>query len=156
MKPRFDKENKTLPPRLVWLREAARKWLPNRETKVLAVPPCTVHLPPESPVSGAGLYCVEGFFQGSFFYFGQQKIVIGRDPACCNIVFPASARGISACHCELIWDQNSGTMVCRDLGSTYGTILFDGNRLAAHEMAVLRGGQGFLIGENNRFILRIP
>lgn len=98
-----------------------------------------------------GILCESGHFKGLFFPFSGDKIVMGRNEENCNIVFPHSTRGVSATHCELIWDVNSQKLVLRDLGSTYGTLLFDGTCLRSQRMAVLRAGESFCIGENNRF-----
>ncbi len=143
---------------LTRLGQAAKRLMGAGAITAREIPACTVEMEPDHPVQAPGIYCQRGQFQGYFFYFScqSQKIVIGRDCSCCNLVFPSQARGISARHCELIWDPRSQTVVCRDLGSTYGILLFDKRCLSAGEMAVLRDGEGFSIGEGNSFVLRLP
>ncbi len=107
------------------------------------------------PLNTAGIQCVSGYYAGKFFPLLESKIVMGRSVQNCNIVFPDRTRGVSAIHCELMWDKSSQSIVLRDLGSTYGTVLDHGTRIKDGQMAVLRAEHGFTIGEDNRFIVKM-
>lgn len=78
------------------------------------------------------------------------KIVIGRDPASAQIVFPPKTPGISAKHC-LVQDLAQGAVVT-DLGSTYGTYLENGTRLEVNQpYTILTGEAFFLATKDNGF-----
>ena len=146
-----------LPPFFIRVWQSAKRRTRQKKMTVCAIPACNVQMAPDHPVNAPGVYCCSGEFCGSFFFFSAKegKIVMGRDPSCCNVVFSSSAKDIGARHCELIWDQSSQSMICRNLSSSHGARLYDGRCLAAGEMAVLRDGQVFEIGGSNRFMLRI-
>lgn len=92
------------------------------------------------------------YLYGSFgIYSGQKfpvkdKIVMGRDTSKCNIIFPENTKGVSAVHCSLINEQ--GVIYIMDLGSTFGTFLDSGEKLAPNAKRVLKHGNGFVLAEN--------
>lgn len=105
------------------------------------------------PVSQTGVRCVSGLYRGTFFPLGESKLVIGRNPQTCNVIFPADTVGVSALHCELFWDRSTETIILKDLGSTYGTFVSDGRRLGPQQIAVLRKQDSFTIGDKNTFLI---
>jgi len=77
----------------------------------------------------------------------NEAIVIGRDPAFCQLVYPASASTISGVHCKI---QNvNGMAEITDMGSTNGTFLDSGIRLVANKPYSLRDGEGFYLGDRS-------
>lgn len=101
-----------------------------------------------------GIYCTDGCWKGSFFPVSHSKIILGRSSQNCQIVFPNNTRGVSSVHCQVFWDHNSRSLIVEDLGSSYGTRLDNGSVLKDGQMAVLRSGQSFCIGENNYFTVK--
>lgn len=74
----------------------------------------------------------------------RQEIIIGRNAEVCQMVYPATARGISRIHCK-IQNTEKGVFLT-DLGSTNGTFLADGTRLIPDRPQMLPDGQGFYLG----------
>jgi len=80
-------------------------------------------------------------------------LTIGRDARRCNILFPASAPGISTVHCEV--RPGAGGVFLTDLGSSYGTFLPGGKRLEPGRPVPLgRGGAFYLASGENQFVIR--
>ena len=71
-----------------------------------------------------------GSYAGQSFDLLKGKVTIGRDPAFCNIVYEKSTPGISSRHCQLSYNPGEGCFVLTDLGSSYGTFLGNGKKLA--------------------------
>lgn len=78
--------------------------------------------------------------------FGLESgmVTIGRDPQTCGIVLPQEAAGVSRRHCTVAY-QN-GTVYLMDHGSSHGTYLHSGERLAPEQWVVLNGP--FYLGSN--------
>lgn len=84
----------------------------------------------------------------------ESEIIIGRDAAVCQLVYPSSERNISSVHCKV--SNINGTVQITDMGSTNGTFLDTGVRLAPHAGQVLQSGQGFYLADrNNAFAIRV-
>lgn len=113
--------------------------------------PAASDVPASGPVqpvmAGVGgtlrLQCEAGAFAGRRFAINGQ-VRIGRDPARNDLVYPAGAQGISGVHCVLV--EQGGQLFLRDLGSTYGTFLAGGQRLAANQPVQVRQGDRFYLG----------
>ena len=75
---------------------------------------------------------VTGKYSGQSFDLLKGKVVIGRDPATCNIVFDKNTPGISGRHCQVVYDPNEDCFIITDLGSSYGTFLGNGKKLTAN------------------------
>lgn len=103
------------------------------------------------PVSSTGWYIqgIEGTHAGQTFSVND-RLVFGRDPAVCGVVFPKDAAA-SRVHCEIRIVQ--GTPVLQDNGSTNGT--FGGTtRLEAGRTYPLRSGAVFSVaGSTDRYRL---
>jgi len=92
------------------------------------------------------LLCTRGpFAQNTFPINGN--ITIGRDPKRCQIIFPSSTPGISSLHCEIIKDGEKIFLV--DRGSSYGTYLLDGTKLATNHLHALSIGDTFYLANHN-------
>lgn len=92
------------------------------------------------------------FAQASFSL--EHKLLLGRDPTKCNIVYDASTPGISAVHCSVSYDPAEDSFILTDLGSSFGTFLGNGRKLSANVPEKLYTGDSFYLGDpNNRFML---
>ncbi|MCD8146721.1 MAG: trypsin-like peptidase domain-containing protein, partial [Clostridiales bacterium] len=72
---------------------------------------------------------------------------LGRDPQQCQIAYPSTVKGISRVHCELT--VTDGTLYLKDLGSSYGTYLGGGQRLAANQPVRLQPGDRFYLAAHS-------
>ena len=97
---------------------------------------------------------VTGRYAGQSFDLLKGKIVIGRDPATCNIVFDKNTPGISGRHCQVVYDPNEDCFIITDLGSSYGTFLGNGKKLTANvEQKLYAGDIFYLCDSSNRFVV---
>lgn len=89
-------------------------------------------------------------FQGVSGVFAGQRFAVtpllrlGRDPARCDFVYPAGTQGVSGLHCMLLY--RNGELYIQDLGSTYGTFLSSGVRIAPNQPVPLQVGDTFSLG----------
>lgn len=100
--------------------------------------------------SGTGLdelriQCVSGAFAGKRFALSPQ-VRMGRDPTKNDLVFPDGTQGVSGVHCVLIYDSTAGLLYIKDLGSTFGTFVNGGKRLAPSQAMPLNVGDRFSLG----------
>lgn len=97
---------------------------------------------------------VTGKYSGQSFDLMKSKVVIGRDPAKCNIVFEKDTAGISGVHCQVAYDANEDCFVIKDLGSSYGTFLGNGKKLTPNVPEKMSAGDTFYLCDNaNRFVV---
>lgn len=97
---------------------------------------------------------VTGKYAGQKFDLLKGKVVMGRDPASCNIVFDKNTPGISGRHCQVAYDANEDCFLITDLGSSYGTFLGNGKKLTANVVENLFAGDTFYLCDNaNRFVV---
>lgn len=96
--------------------------------------------------SGLRFQGVSGVFAGKRFSISGQ-IRMGRDNKANDFAFPADTKGISSQHCVLIYTDSK--LYLKDVGSTYGTYLGNGQRLAAGQAVELRIGDRFYLGSTN-------
>ena len=97
---------------------------------------------------------VTGKYAGQRFDLLKGKVIIGRDPASCNIVFDKNTPGISGRHCQVVYDANEDCFLITDLGSSYGTYLGNGKKLTANVVEKLSAGDTFYLCDNtNRFVV---
>lgn len=71
-----------------------------------------------------------------------QGLTFGRDPACA-ISFPPDTGGVSGHHCSLTWSGR--TLQLTDLGSSFGTLLEDGEKLSGTSTHI-KAGMCFYLG----------
>lgn len=88
------------------------------------------------------LQCTSGAFAGRRFAINGQ-LRIGRDPNRNDLVYPGATQGISGAHCVL--RLQGGTLWLEDLGSSYGTFLSTGQKLAQGQPVQLRKGDCFYL-----------
>lgn len=123
----------------------------------------TKPLPPEVPdeptqqveeasKARVALACIGGALQGMTFPISS-RVVIGRDPKHCSIIYPKDAKGISGVHCAAE-PTADGQIILIDLGSTYGTMA-GGQQLTAGKGVTLHPGDAFTLGgKENVFEVR--
>ena len=123
----------------------------------------TKPLPPEVPdeptqqveeasKARVALACIGGALQGMTFPISS-RVVIGRDPKHCSIIYPKDAHGISGVHCAAE-PTADGQIILIDLGSTYGTMA-GGQQLTAGKGVTLHPGDAFTLGgSENVFVVR--
>ena len=123
----------------------------------------TKPLPPEVPdeptqqveeasKAHVALACIGGALQGMTFPISS-RVVIGRDPKRCSIIYPKDAHGISSVHCAAE-PTADGQIILIDLGSTYGTMA-GGQQLTAGKGVTLHPGDAFTLGgKENVFEVR--
>lgn len=117
--------------------------VPDEPTKQLTV---------DEPKARVALECIGGALQGMTFPISS-RVVFGRDPKRCSIIYPKDAKGISGVHCAAE-PTADGQIILTDLGSTYGTMA-GGQQLTAGKGVTLRPGDTFTLGgSENRFTVR--
>lgn len=117
--------------------------VPDEPTKQLTV---------DEPKARVALECIGGNLQGMTFPISS-RVVFGRDPKRCSIIYPKDAKGISGVHCAAE-PTADGQIILTDLGSTYGTMA-GGQQLTAGKGVTLRPGDAFTLGgSENRFTVR--
>lgn len=83
----------------------------------------------------------------------SSRVVFGRDPKRCSIIYPKDAKGISGVHCAAE-PTADGQIILTDLGSTYGTMV-GGQQLTAGKGVTLHPGDAFTLGgKENVFVVR--
>lgn len=106
----------------------------------------------EKPQPRVALACIGGALQGMTFPISS-RVVIGRDPKHCSIIYPKDAHGISSVHCAAE-PTADGQIILIDLGSTYGTMA-GGQQLTAGKGVTLHSGDAFTLGgKENVFEVR--
>lgn len=106
----------------------------------------------EKPQPHVALACIGGALQGMTFPISS-RVVIGRDPKHCSIIYPKDAHGISSVHCAAE-PTADGKIILIDLGSTYGTMA-GGQQLTAGKGVTLHPGDAFTLGgKENVFEVR--
>jgi serine protease Do len=90
----------------------------------------------------------------------SQKVILGRDPAKAQMVFPRDDTAVSRQHCEIRFDSVGALFEVRDLGSRNGTFVANGSdpprRLAPDDVERLAPGQNILVGSSrNRLVLEL-
>lgn len=106
----------------------------------------------EKPQPRVALACIGGALQGMTFPISS-RVVIGRDPKHCSIIYPKDAHGISSVHCAAE-PTADGQIILIDLGSTYGTMA-GGQQLTAGKGVTLHSGDAFTLGgSENVFVVR--
>lgn len=117
--------------------------VPDEPTKQLTV---------DEPKARVALECISGALQGMTFPISS-RVVFGRDPKRCSIIYPKDAKGISGVHCAAE-PTADGLIILTDLGSTYGTMA-GGRQLTAGKGVTLHPGDTFMLGgSENRFTVR--
>lgn len=96
---------------------------------------------------------INGALKGASFPI-TSRVVLGRDPSRCVIIFPRDEKGISAVHCAVEPVSDDAVLVT-DLGSTYGT-LAGSKQLSAGMSARVQAGEHIALGgSRNEFRVRV-
>lgn len=105
----------------------------------------TPYTPPANPEdSGFRLQCTGGALSGKRVMIRKRDtIVIGRNPSECNVIYP-NTPGVSGKHCA-VWFED-GKIYLKDLGSSHGTFVMPGMRLASNQTMELHVGDSFYLG----------
>ena len=127
----------------------------NSAPAVVETNPAPAPAPAPAPTAAVKKYYligVSGQFAGQKFSI-TDRAVIGRDPAKCNVAFPAEQPGISSVHCEVI--ISGGSLMLKDCGSSYGTFLENGAKLQPQQSVTLGNNARFwLANKENTFEVR--
>ena len=86
---------------------------------------------------------MKGVMAGQTFSING-SILIGRNAQKCNVAYPVDTKGISAVHCQIV--QGNGGFEIIDRGSSNGTFLGSGQRLAPNVSTFLPDGTFFYLG----------
>lgn len=86
-----------------------------------------------------------GQHSGKSYNFDGNKLILGRDPIICNVVFMKDTPGISRVHCEISFDEKNSNFIIQDNGSSYGTFLASGVKLTNGQPYVLSSGESFYL-----------
>ncbi len=89
------------------------------------------------------LECTGGALRGASFPI-TGRVVLGRDPSRCVIVYPRDEKGVSAVHCAVEPVADDAVLVT-DLGSSYGT-LAGSKPLSSGMSARVRAGERIVLG----------
>lgn len=87
---------------------------------------------------------------------GVNALMVGRDPAVCQITFPNQLDTVSKRHCIFNWIQATRTFTVEDLGSTWGTFV-NGKKIVKGEKVTLKNGDtvDLAADKTNRFSVEI-
>lgn len=96
------------------------------------------------------LIAMEGQFAGQIWELGQ-SVMLGRDANCCQIVFAPDTAGVSRVHCEV--RCKNGLLYIRDLVSSYGSILEDGQVVNNYQEVQLKSRDTFRLNMNDKFMI---
>lgn len=103
---------------------------------------------PDTGVSHtASITGINGVMAGRSFHVSGSA-VIGRNPEKCSICFPVNTQGISGLHCEI--RRNGSGYEIIDRGSSCGTFLGSGQRLAENVPTALPSGMYFYLGSTEQ------
>lgn len=103
---------------------------------------------PDTGVSHtASITGIKGVMAGRSFHVSGSA-VIGRNPEKCSICFPVNTQGISGLHCEI--RRNGSGYEIIDRGSSCGTFLGSGQRLAENVPTALPSGMYFYLGSTKQ------
>ncbi|MDG0809761.1 FHA domain-containing protein [Cohnella rhizosphaerae] len=86
---------------------------------------------------------VAGQFAGVSYSLADRPLAIGRDSHQCELVYPDGHAEISRKHCTVSYDPSRRVFSLVDHGSSNGTYLPDGTRLAAGDRQELKAGDRF-------------
>ena len=104
---------------------------------------------PDPSDSGFRIQGISGALEGRRYRISSSgPVILGRDESRCGVVFPANTPGVSGRHCA-VWFEN-GTVYLKDLGSSHGTFLEPGRRLAAEQAMPVKPGEAFYLGSRNQ------
>lgn len=103
----------------------------------------------------AAVVGLNGIYAGQEYPICQdEEVYFGRNRQAVQICFPDGTGGISWIHCKISWQD--GRLILVDLGSTYGTYLGDGQRLAPNVPYLLQNQTVICLGGMaNQFYIKM-
>lgn len=107
--------------------------------------PAPAPAPTPNRVVNASIIGVSGEKAGMRFPITGNGIMIGRDPAVCQIVMGNSS-GVSRLHCLVSYNVDSGMFIVSDRNSTYGTFTESGVKISPTNSIALKRGERFYVG----------
>ena len=116
---------------------------------VQAQPAVQSQAPQVQPQGKPILKCIKGQFIGKSFDLSRGSVLLGRDPASCNLVFNKETPGISGKHCQVSYDAAGGSFILTDLGSSFGTYTESGKKLSPNVPERLTSGAVFYLADEN-------
>lgn len=81
----------------------------------------------------------------TIYPIGEDRVVIGRNPSVCNIVYPQGEVGVSRAHCSIHYNRQVNLFLLEDLGSSCGTYVAGGRRVPVGKVVALEAGAGFCV-----------
>lgn len=90
---------------------------------------------------------------GTSYSLGSSPLYIGRDKTVCNLTYKEGTAGVSAKHCAIIYSADKNEFMLKDLGSTYGTFLANGQRLQPEIIYTLKSGDAFYVGDKPNMLI---
>lgn len=146
-------------PEFVHANVTAMAYSSNSAAPAASVPEMQTPKPAPAPAashaddSGYRLQGVSGALEGRRFMIRKSvPLTLGRNAEVCNVAFPAATAGVSGKHCQVWYD--GGNIWIKDLGSSHGTFLTAGERLAAGQAMQIKPGERFSLGsETETFVL---
>lgn len=104
---------------------------------------------PATTILNGSINGVSGQYDGySFPIEGGTQIVIGKDPAVCNIIIDPKYQTVSRKHCSVFFDSQSNQYKVTDFSSN-GTFVEGGVRIASKVPTVLNPGTVINIGNTD-------
>lgn len=101
------------------------------------------------PVEAFRLYGLSGYYAGSSLT-SSQRLVAGRDPSQCQLVYPFNTPGVSKCQLCVDIDVMKGSVKVSDLYSSYGTRV-NGQMLPRGGYMYVNSGDIISFGEDQVF-----
>lgn len=103
---------------------------------------------PERPFGGQGrITGISGEKAGMSYAVQGNGIMIGRDPAVCQVVM-SNATGVSRLHCLVSYNASNGLYIVSDRNSTYGTFTESGRKISPTNSLALKPGERFYVGSS--------
>ncbi len=97
-------------------------------------------------VPAASVKAVSGHFAGQTIKLKKGQLVIGRDAAEAQLIYPESNQQISRKHCIIKYNRAEKNYTIIDT-STNGTFLSNGERLTAGKPYIINPGERFYLGD---------
>ncbi|MCM1309236.1 MAG: FHA domain-containing protein [Butyrivibrio sp.] len=78
----------------------------------------------------------------------RDLVTMGRNREVCQICYPVNTHGISGVHCQIQRQGNSYVII--DKGSSYGTFVGDGEKLAPNVPRPIASGEFFYLADREQ------
>jgi len=81
------------------------------------------------------------------YVLSNDRILIGRNPQMCTVLYPPDTAGVSRCHCSVTYNEQTNLFILEDLCSSNGTFLKNGYRLEEGKVITLSPDDKFYLGK---------